>query len=105
MDERSQMVFFASKAADQHMEQSLSLQEIQKCRVVNTNRNSNHNNGSMDVSDKLELAFTPKDKNRPEPVFTFYDADHNGAILTGELQVAEKWCRIINEKIAAKERD
>ena len=31
--------------------------------------------------------------------FPFFNMAYDGAMLTGELQQAEKWCRIINERI------
>jgi hypothetical protein len=99
IDEAAQMVFFTKKTPEMETGQRLSLHEIQKCRVINTSRTERNDGGNFTITDKLELAFAPKDRNKTETAFTFYDATHDGANLTGELQLAEKWCRIINDKI------
>ena len=100
IDENAHMVFFTKKTAELETGQQLALQEIQKCRVINTSR-TERNDGNFAMTDKLELAFEPKDRNKAQTAFTFYDSSHDGAMLTGELQMAEKWCRIINDKIGS----
>ena len=101
IDEAAHMVFFTKKTAEMGTDQQLPLDEIQKCRVINTSRTERNNDSNFSMTEKLELAFELKDRNKTETAFTFYDANHDGAILTGELQLAEKWCRIINDKIGS----
>ena len=57
--------------------------------------------GSSDtVVEKLGIGFLYHDKNKNEVVLEFYNADYDSLTLTGELQLAEKWCNLFNEKIS-----
>ena len=98
-DEATRMIFFAKKGKDADMLQQIDIGDIQRCRVINTSRTVRHNNGNVNVIDKLELGFQYHDKNKPETVLEFYDAYADHATLSVELHLAEKWCKLVNEKI------
>jgi hypothetical protein len=101
MDEAANVVFFAKKTADGETGEQVTLAETEKCRVVNIKRTQSNEDGNYTLTEKLELVFELKDRKKGETAFSFYDMTYDGAMLTGELQQTEKWCSLINEKIAA----
>lgn len=99
MDETSNVVFFAKKTADGETRLQMVIAEAEKCRVANIKRTQSNEDGNYTLTEKLELVFELKDKKKGEKAFSFYDMNYDGAMLTGELQQAEKWYSLINEKI------
>ena len=93
LDEKSNFLFLINNSNNK-MEQAVNLSEIQKCRVVSTSRTVN----SITVIDKLELCFSPADKNKPQVFLEFYNSD-NSPTLVGELQLIEKWAEIVNNQL------
>lgn len=93
LDEKSNFLFFINKSIPE-TEEAINLSEIQKCRVINTSRSVD----SITVIDKLELCFTPLDKNKPQVHLEFYNSD-NHPNLVGELQLVEKWSDIIKNRL------
>ncbi len=101
MDEAANVVFFAKKTADGETSEQVTLAEAEKCRVANIKRTQSNEDGNYSLTEKLELVFELKDKKKGEMAFPFFNMAYDGAMLTGELQQAEKWCSLINKKIEA----
>lgn len=95
-------LFYHKKQPDIMIEKIISLNEIQKCRAINTNRTVKTQNQSNTVTDKLELAFTYYDKNKSDEIIEFYNNSFDGLALTDELLMVEKWKKIINTFISDK---
>jgi len=51
------------------------------------------------VVDKLELSFYPVEKGKPEISIEFYNDEYDSLTLSGELQLAEKWEKLLNEQL------
>ena len=101
IDETVDMVFFIKIVNHIEMAQQVSLKEIQKCRVGEITRTGTDANGFFKLVDRLDLVLEHKDKNKADALLEFYSADYCSPTLSGELQLAEKWCKILNDKIAA----
>ena len=99
MDETANVVFFTKKTADGDTGLQMAIAETEKCRIDNIKRTQSNEDGNYTLTEKLELVFEPRDKKKGEMAFPFFNMAYDGAMLTGELQQAEKWCRIINERI------
>lgn len=97
LDKENNQLFFLRKKENIEAEFQINLLEIQKCRVLNSNRTVNSKEGNYKVIDKLALAFTYLDKNKQETVLDFYKSELNNFSLNGELQLIEKWLKIIND--------
>jgi hypothetical protein len=95
VDENSKCVFYMQKNGDRETLKHIPLREMTGCRVLNTSKNIKHSDGVYNIIEKLELAFSPADRNQPEILLAFYDAEQKMQ-LAGELQMIEKWSRIIN---------
>ena len=57
--------------------------------------------GSIKAFDRIDLVFSNKDKSKADVVVEFYNANTDRLTLSGELQLAEKWCTLINNKVAS----
>jgi len=101
MDEKANVVFFTKKTADGDMAHQVALAEAEKCRIANIKRTESDGDHHYSITEKLELVFETRDKKRSGEALPFFDIQYDGGMLTGELQMAEKWCNIINNKIAA----
>lgn len=100
MDERANVVFFTKKTADGDTTQQVALAEADKCRIANIKRTESDGDHHYSLTEKLDLVFETRDKKKTGTALSFFDIQHDGGMLTGELQMAEKWCTIINTKIA-----
>ncbi|MDD2563221.1 MAG: hypothetical protein PHU27_03270 [Salinivirgaceae bacterium] len=101
MDESKKFVFFVKKTDDKVTEQYINLAEIQSCKVKTTGRTIEHNNGTQNLINKLELSFIALDKNKKETTLELFNADTT-IQLSGELQIAEQWSKQINDLIKNK---
>lgn len=101
IDKTAKFAFFFKKNSDNDKEirQAINLRDIKKCRVVKSIRSVGEKNKVL-VVDKVELSLLPKDRNKPEVLFEFFNADNSNSIqLNGELQFASEWEEIINSMI------
>jgi len=101
IDETNRYVFFSKKINDDAISQFINLAEIRNCKINNTIRTVTNSGSSAAVIDRLSLLFVPVSKDKPDIVLEFYNADENTQ-LSGELQLIEKWSKIINDCISAK---
>ncbi len=100
LDGNSNLVFFIRKIKDRETVEHVNLSQIQKCRVINLPRTINNVNGEFKMVDIIQLAFSYRDKNQPETVLEFYNYQHDGPTLSGQIHLAEKWCKVINSKVS-----
>ncbi len=98
LDENTDFLFFFKRLKEKEISEQVYLKDMQNCRFINTSRTVRNKNESYQVTDKLELCISPKAKNRPDIILEFYNSDEN-LQLGGELQLAEKWAKIVNDKI------
>jgi hypothetical protein len=108
IDDLTNQVFVIKNIFDNETFQSIKLTEILKCRVnevVRTitlaSRTPGIKGNVIKAFDKVELLFINHDKNKPDLIAEFYNKETGNLDLTGELQVAQKWCKISNDKIKA----
>ncbi|MBK9489384.1 MAG: hypothetical protein IPO07_11795 [Haliscomenobacter sp.] len=101
LDETNNTIFFIRTLQDKEITQVVKLGDMQKCQLINTGRTLNEQESPIKVIDKLELAFTPRDKQQASIVLEFFKVDSDSLTLTGELQLAEKWTNLANVHINA----
>jgi len=73
----------------------VNLLETINCRVINEGRSVS----SFIVTDKIEIAFTAKEKQKAEVIIELYNNEYDCLTISHELQLAEKWCKIAKDKI------
>ncbi len=89
-------VFFLKKLNELDMSAHANVSEVIRCDLNKVSRDSV--NGNYSSIEKVELHFSYK--NKPDTVFEFYNLEHDSMSLTGELQLAQKWCKLIKSKMA-----
>jgi BioD-like phosphotransacetylase family protein len=99
IDELNNFIFLIRKTKGNEISLVINLMEIQKCRVNEVTRLASSKDGSVKIFDKIELVLTNKDKNKQDIIVEFYNSNYDRLTLVGELQMAEKWCKIANDKI------
>ncbi|MBL7701984.1 MAG: hypothetical protein JNM14_07015 [Ferruginibacter sp.] len=101
IDETANVVFFTKKTTQGKTALQVTLAETGNCRIANIKRTGYDGTEHYSITGRLALVFEARDKSKAETAFPFYDIEYDGGMLTGELQQAEKWCNIINDKIAS----
>ncbi len=99
MDESTNQAFFFRHLTEGETRQHVNLSAIKHCRIIKTSKDAEakHNN----QLEKLELVFTYKDSHISDTPFELYNVSHDGFTLNGELQIADKWFKILNAKAEA----
>lgn len=103
IDENRNFVFFFKQKKEEAVSQFIDLAEIQTCQVVKKTRNAKNDNGSLGFIQRVELSFTPTNKNKAETRFELYDEEINMQ-LSDELQFAAKWNKQINDRLKSKKQ-
>ncbi|MDD2305357.1 MAG: hypothetical protein PHP53_11720 [Prolixibacteraceae bacterium] len=101
IDETQNTVFAIRKKKEKENSIVVNLAEIFRCRVIEVSRTSGPKEGNAIAFDRIDLAFINKDKSKADVVVEFFDANTDRLTLTGELQLAEKWCVLVNNKLAS----
>ena len=101
LDETSNYIFFYQKNEDMERRQDIDLSEIMDCQLVKTKKTVRNGNGSgkQEELDKLELSFSCIAQNKPNKRIEFYNSDQS-APLSGELELMDKWSKIINARLS-----
>lgn len=97
LDEAANHLFFLKKTNEKEVAQHVNLTEIKSCKVIKTEHTINKADNYKFI-DNLDLHFSFLDKNIPDISLTFYNAEENME-LSGEVQVIEKWAKIVNERL------
>ena len=98
IDESKNSVSFILKNEDEEQSYYINLSTIKKCEIVKVGSSSVHTNKDID---KLDLKLNPIDKNKPDIMLEFYNAEISYQ-LSEELQSIEKWNNIINNLLNRK---
>lgn len=104
LDESETMVFSIRKAKVDIVTQAINLADVQRCRLVKNSRTVKNNDSNFSVTEKLELAFDRNEKGKEDSIIEFYNIEFDSSTLMGELQIIEKWNKLLNEKISAMEK-
>jgi hypothetical protein len=98
LDGMANHLFFYKKVENLEFTKSVNLRKFKSCNLISTNRNITDKKKKLYVVDKLELSFYPVEKGTPEISIELYNDEYDRLTLTGELQVAEKWKKLLNER-------
>lgn len=101
IDEIRNLVFFFKQKKEEAISQFVDLSEIQTCQVVKKTRNVKNDIGNISIIERVELSFTPTNRNKSETRFEFYDEEINRQ-LSGELQLVNKWIKQITDRLQNK---
>ncbi len=102
LDEKNNFLFYIKTTGGTAETRYINLSEIKKCKVVNTNRTVQFKNSNSLVVERIEISFEPHSKAGETELLEFYNVETDGSMLTGELQLAEKWSAIVNQRLIVK---
>lgn len=100
IDKETRKLFFIRKTDNNLTTNEIDLSEIQKCRIVKSNRIVNNKDSENNVVDKLELSFAFRDTKKSETILEFYNTNRDNLTVYRELQLIEKWSELVNATIA-----
>jgi hypothetical protein len=101
IDESKSKIFVVRKTTGSEAELVVNLSEIFRCRVAEISRTSGPKEGNIIAFDRIDLVFMNKEKGKPDVTIEFYNANTDRLTLAGELQLAEKWCALVNKKLSS----
>lgn len=101
MDESVPELYFIGNSSDDQTFQKVILADIQRCWLNETSRTVSIKGSSVKVVEKVELILGNKQKSKPDTVIEFYNQQSGKLDLTGELQLAQKWNQLINDKMSS----
>lgn len=100
IDDVKNVVFAIRKTNGTEEKISIDLSEIFRCRVAEISRVSGPKEGNIKVFDRIDLVFANKEKSKSDQVIVIYSSNTDRLTLAGELQLAQKWCMLVNNKLA-----
>jgi hypothetical protein len=104
LDTTADHLFFCKKVENLEIAKSADLRKFKSCRVLNSNRTIGNKKEKYYVVDKLELILYPAEKDAPELSVELYNDEYDSLTLTGELQLAEKWGKLLNERLKTPQK-
>lgn len=103
MDENKGMFFLLRKVNDQLIKSAVPLQTMKQVRIIRTEKNSAVGSSTNGIS-RIELAFTPKEKDKPDVLIEFYNAEYDSVSFYHEQQLIEKWHAITSNFVDSSNR-
>ena len=100
LNKNATQLFIVNKGEAKATSKTLVLSSFNKCSVVNENSGAAYKEGSFKVTNAIELELTGENSRLAR--INFYHIDKDSPLLTDELELAEKWCRIINDCITPR---
>ncbi|MGE5395628.1 MAG: hypothetical protein ACM3P1_12875 [Candidatus Saccharibacteria bacterium] len=94
-------LYFIKNSSDDQTFQKISLSDIRRCRVNEVSRTVSIKESIIKVVERVEVIMTSKVKNKPDTVIEFYNQETDRLEIFGELQLAEKWCKLLNDTVSA----
>jgi hypothetical protein len=100
IDAKGDRIYFVRKKTDGDTHIEIELADIQKCCDSVATRSVSAQSLSTSVTDRVILSFVPKAKGNQEIMLEFYNVEFDSLMLRNEARMADKWSRIVNDKIA-----
>lgn len=98
IDDKNNTIFFIKKSNESLQNKVVKLEDIQSCKIHNKSRVVNNKVDTYSVIDLFGLSFVPIENTKSEILLEFYNSDEN-LQLSDEIQNAEKWLKIVKEKL------
>lgn len=93
-------LFFIRKMPEGELREKIDLGEVSGCWMSKNNRTVSYKKESVHVIEHIELILSFHDR-RPQVALEFYNEQYDSIVLTGELQLAQKWVEVISKLTTA----
>lgn len=101
LDDKQFMLFFIHDNEHFSNAQEIDLKTVRQCTVEKMTRDTVNNGIHQSTIEKVSLVFLLKSKEKGAIVLELFNTDYDSLTLAGELQLAQKWERIVNQKLAS----
>lgn len=98
IDEKNACIFYCKKNKEHISEHFLKLADVKSCKALTMNRVVKSKSGDFSLTDKLGINFTFTDKNKPDLLWEFYNAEETPQ-LNIEIRQVQKWVEIFSAHI------
>lgn len=98
LDKGKNAIFYIRQEKDGRSSHYVHLAEMRSCNLVSAVRNTKQGGAAVAPTDRVQLNLQPKDASRAEVRLEIFDAG-SGLQLNGELQVAERWSKLIQDRL------
>ena len=98
LDEHKNFVFFIKQMKESAISQYADLSEFHACQAAKKTRTLKKKEGNVSITERVELCFIPKNKNKRETRFELYDEEKNKQ-PSGEVPFVDKWSNQINARL------
>lgn len=93
-------LFFIRKMPEGEVREKIDLGEVSGCWMSKKDRTVSYKKESVAVIDRIEVILSFHDR-RPQVVLEFYNEQYDSIVLSGELQLAQKWAEVISKLVTA----
>lgn len=98
IDTDSKKLLYFNKRKDKERGTLIDLSEVERCRIVNTDRTVKNKNGNNKPTNRLELVFTFNNSGIPEKVLEFYN-NTEFMPTVDDFSLIENWLQIVNSNL------
>ncbi len=98
LDKGKNAIFYIREEKDGQSSKFAHLADIRSCNLVNALRSTKQGGAAIASTDRVQLNLLPKDASKAELYLEIFDAG-SGLQLNGELQVAERWSKLIQDRL------
>lgn len=99
IDHATNKIFAVYTANEQLIPIQVNLTGLKDCLVKKTSKPLQTGDEKYAAVEKLNLVFISKESRQADAIIPFYDADNDSMHLNGELDLVEKWRKLVCEKI------
>lgn len=97
INEPKDELFFVKQTKEKRDEQRIKINQITKTKIVKLTKTFDNNEKKMVIIEQINLVIY--DKNKSETTLVFYSDKTDSLSHSFELQLAEKWSKMINDLI------
>lgn len=98
LDEDKNLVFFYKIIDKNESSSMIDLNEMRDCKTINEKRTIKSKTENFNKLERLGLLFIPKDKNKSEVVFEFYNAIDRSQ-LNLDIKALEQWSDLLSIRL------
>ena len=98
IESNNHLLFYVQWVGDEETLLKIDLSEMNNCQLINSTKSMGSKTSSYTIIEKVELAFKYIDRKNKDILIELY-RKQSGTTLSDELRIAEKWCKIVKNKI------
>lgn len=98
-DKKANAIIFYKDTKDEVISHYVLLAEVQECQVIDTHEVFQQKESTYKVTYKLDLVLTLDDPSKPPITLEFYNKDHDSSTPSGEIEMVEKWFKLVQKSV------